>query len=410
MELKKLLVAGISAAMMTGLVACGGSSSNSNQTSNSRVVTGAITAFGSVYVNGVKYETDNANVYIEGGAASESDLRVGMMVSVRTADGSSAESIHHADDVEGFVIANNIAVDGTLNVMGQTVTVDSSTVFESHVAGVGAPADIAVGNIVEVTGSSDGMGSVLATRLEVKAVDLATYLVDHPNGVEVKGIVTDHNATDKTFKIGALVVNYTDAILDDLPNGIVDGLYVEAKSTENLNASNQLVAYKVELESDGVKGEHGEDDEVEVHGEVSAASASSVTVNGISFVIDANTVYEHGVAADLVVGAIVEVEGHSNAEGVLIASKVEFEEEENELELRGNVSSVSADEANNGSIVLEGITLIVNSNTIMQDDSSAALTAFNLSLLSAGDYVKVHYVDNGDGTFTATKIERKDPS
>ncbi|MDH5409732.1 MAG: DUF5666 domain-containing protein, partial [Gammaproteobacteria bacterium] len=187
MELKKLLVAGISAAMMTGLVACGGSSSNSNQTSNSRVVTGAITAFGSVYVNGVKYETDNANVYIEGGAASESDLRVGMMVSVRTADGSSAESIHHADDVEGFVIANNIAVDGTLNVMGQTVTVDSSTVFESHVAGVGAPADIAVGNIVEVTGSSDGMGSVLATRLEVKAVDLATYLVDHPNGVEVKG-------------------------------------------------------------------------------------------------------------------------------------------------------------------------------------------------------------------------------
>jgi len=405
MDYKKLIVMGVAAGLMAGLVACGGSSSSS---SKSKVVTGAITAFGSVYVNGTKYETGSASVYIEGGAASESDLRVGMMVTVKSSASGVAESIHHADDVEGFVIANNIAVDGTLNVMGLTVAVDGGTIFESHVAGVTTAAEIAVGNIVEVTGSSDGLGNVLATRLEVKAVDLAAYLVDHPNGVEVKGIVHDHIPGATTFMIGALVVNYAGAILDDLPSGVVDGLYVEVKSTENLNGDGQLVAYKVELESDGVKGEHGEDDEVEVSGEVTAASASSVTVNGMTFILDGSTLYEHGTAADLVVGAMVEVEGSVNGDGNLVAAKVEFEGEESETELKGSVESISATDTNNGTIVVAGNTVVINNSTIMHDDSSADVMAFNLSMLATGDYVEVHYVDNGDGTFTATKLERED--
>lgn len=46
----------------SGLVACGGGSSDSttSTTSSSKTIIGTIDGFGSVYVNGVKYETDSA--------------------------------------------------------------------------------------------------------------------------------------------------------------------------------------------------------------------------------------------------------------------------------------------------------------------------------------------------------------
>ena len=77
----KLMMAASSLVAMFGLVACGGgSSSNTNTTAST--TSGPITSFGSIYVNGVEYETSGVDIYIEDEPASESDLRVGMMVKV----------------------------------------------------------------------------------------------------------------------------------------------------------------------------------------------------------------------------------------------------------------------------------------------------------------------------------------
>ncbi|KPJ94558.1 MAG: hypothetical protein AMJ53_05000 [Gammaproteobacteria bacterium SG8_11] len=411
MKFQKIILASAAAGLLAGLTACSGGSDSDGSTNNTRYTTGAITAFGSVYVNNTRYNTDNATVYIEDDIASESDLRVGMMVTIKESSPGVADTIYHDDDVEGIVLSTNILADGTgtLDVMGQTVTVTSNTIFESYVSGVTSAAGIVAGNIVEVTGSSSGHGSVTATRLELKAATLADYLVNHREGVEVKGIVSSH--TDNTFDIGSLTVDYTNAILDDMPAGNWDGLYVEAKSREALNTSGHMVAYKVELENDGSKYHHDydSDSEVEVKGEVTDITSDSVTVNGVTYLLDEYTRYEYGNAADLIVGTLVEVEGYFNTNGDLVADEVEFEgyDSDSELEIQDYVSAISTtDDPNVGTIEINGLTFHINSSTLMQDSSDAHLTHFNLSSVRVGDLIKVYYFNN-NGSLTVTKLERE---
>ena len=413
MKLQKIILTSAAAGLLAGLTACSSDSDSTGSDNGSRYTTGAITAFGSVYVNDTKYNTDNATVYIEDDVASESDLRVGMMVTIKESSPGVADTIYHDDDVEGIVLSTNILADGTgtLDVMGQAVTVASNTIFESYVSGVTSAAGIEAGNIVEVTGSSSGHGSVTATRLELKAATLADYLVSHPEGIEVKGIVGSHTDTDKTFDIGSLTVDYTNAVLDDMPAGNWDGLYVEAKSDEPLNASGHMVAYKVELENHGSKYHHDydSDSEVEVKGQVTEVTSDSVTVNGVTYLLGENTRYEHGTADDLIVGALVEVEGYVNTNGDLVAKEVEFEgyDSDSKLEIQGHVSAVgTTDDPNVGTIEINGLTFHVNSSTIMQDSSDAHLNHFNLSSVGVGDLIKVYYFDN-NGTLTVTKLERE---
>ena len=409
MKLQKIILSSAVAGLLAGLTACSSDSDSTGSTNNTRYTTGAITAFGSVYVNNTKYNTDNATVYIEDSIASESDLRVGMMVTIKESSPGMADTLYHDDDVEGIVLSTNlIGGTGTLNVMGQTVTVDAKTIFESHVSGVSSASGIETGHIVEVTGFSSGNGSVTATRLELKAVDLDSYLIDHPEGIEVKGIVSAHTDTNtiKTFDIGALTIDYTNAVLDDMPAGNWDGLYVEAKSDEALNNSGHMVAYKVELENDGSKGHHDDDSEVEVKGEIIEVTSDSITVNGVTYLLNENTRYEYGTVADLSVGALVEVEGYPNNNGDLVAEEVEFEDHDSEMEIQGTVSAVNAGDANEGTIEINGTTFHINSSTIMQDSSDAHLTHFNFSSVGVGDLIKVYYFDD-NGTLTVTKLERE---
>ena len=409
MKLQKIFLSSAVAGLLAGLTACSSDSDSTGSTNNTRYTTGAITAFGSVYVNSTKYNTDNATVYIEDSIASESDLRVGMMVTIKESSPGMADTLYHDDDVEGIVLSTDlIGGTGTLNVMGQTVTVDAKTIFESYVTGVTSVAGIEAGHIVEVTGSSSGNGSVMATRLELKAVDLDSYLIDHPEGMEVKGIVSAHTDTNtiKTFDIGALTIDYTNAVLDDMPAGNWDGLYVEAKSDEALNNSGHMLAYKVELENDGSKGHHDDDSEVEVKGEVTEFTSDSITVNGVTYLLNENTRYEHGTFADLTGGALVEVEGYPNNNGDLVAEEVEFEDYDSEMEIQGTVSAVNAGDANEVTIEINGTTFHINSSTIMEDSSDAHLTHFNLSYVGVGDLIKVYYFDD-NGTLTVTKLERE---
>ena len=414
MKLSKILLSSTMTGILASLAACGGS----DQNTSSNYISGPITAFGSIYVNGTRYNTDNASVYIEDDYADESNLRVGMMVTVETSSNNSATAIHFDDDLEGFVTSTAIAVDdtGTMVIMGQNVSVTSNTIFESKVSGITSASAIIAGNIVEVSGYSTGEGEITATRLEVKAADLTTYLLSHPQGVELKGIVAGHNTTDQNFMIGSQLIDYSTAVLDDMPQGSWNGLYIEVKSTQNLDAGS-LIASKVELENDGTKN-HGDDgDEIEVHGSISEITDTSITVNGHTFIINASTEIEHGLAADLVVDAIVEVEGYINNNGDLVAHEIEFDDHENDssIEFHGTVSAIETSDINMGQLTLTGGQVIfVNNNTLMHDsrDEHGVLpdTHFNLSDLGIGDFVEVHVVDNGDGTYTAIKLERDDES
>ena len=412
----RIIWASASIAAMVSLVACGGGGESGGTTdTNTRTTSGPITSFGSIYVNGQEIETNSADIYIEDEAADESDLRVGMMVHVEHDGNGNAYRIHHDDDLEGIVMANNIAAGqttGAMDIMGQTITVNEDTIFESYVAGITDAGLVVAGNIVEVSGHSTGTGMITATRMEVKAANLNDYLSSHPEGIELEGVVANHSAADSTFDIGNMPINYAGATLDDLPNGVDNGMYVEVKSRVELNAG-VLMAYRVEREHDDYAEYHGdEDDEHEIHGMVMEVTADTITVDSQLVIINDQTEFEDGVRADIVVGAMVEVEGYFNADGDLVADEIEIEDQEATSEMYGEVGSVDAPEPNVGTITMMNGTMVhVNAETIMHDDRDEGMTPddnFNLQDLAANDYVEMYVYSNGDGTYTATKIERED--
>ena len=80
-NIRNFTLAGIAAAVMLG---CGGSGDSGTAGNTGITTVGALTGFGSVYVNGVEYETDEAEYEVEDEAAfDDSALKVGMVVKVK---------------------------------------------------------------------------------------------------------------------------------------------------------------------------------------------------------------------------------------------------------------------------------------------------------------------------------------
>ena len=121
------------------MAACGGSDSSSPppvsgiQPGTMSTVVGTISGFGSVIVDGVKFDDSRAAVTMDGAVAAQERLRLGMVVQIRgriRGDGTgTADSIRYEDCVEGPITAMN-QVQNTLTVLGQTVHVDDGTVFD----------------------------------------------------------------------------------------------------------------------------------------------------------------------------------------------------------------------------------------------------------------------------------------
>jgi len=411
----------IPAAVMLAVTACGGGGASLSSTNNGTTV-GVISSFGSVFVNGVEFETDSAGITVDGQAVNENDLKVGMLVTIKgsvdvNAQTGNALSIRFTDDLEGLVLSNNVdlaTMTGVMNVMGQTVHVKAETVFESRVTGVNTVDDVTAGQILEVSGHSSGNGTIYATRLEVKAADLATYLISYSEGMEVKGAVSNLDESSNTFMLGDMTVNFAGAILDDLPGGLGEGFFVEVKSIEGLNPDGQLIASKVELENDGVKGYQGDrDEEYEVEGVVTTAYADNTfSVNGQSVRVTGSTEFEDGLDRNsLIKGVMVEVEGYFDINGALLAVEIK-QEDAADQEIEGTIQQISASGVNAGMITLtNGMTIHVSNKTMMKDERDEGVMPelmFNLTHLLAGDYVEVHGYANADGSFEATRLERDD--
>ncbi|NIW23790.1 MAG: hypothetical protein GWN29_04085, partial [Gammaproteobacteria bacterium] len=282
---------------------------------------GSISGFGSIIVNGVRYDTSGGATFtIDDSPGSEDDLEVGDVVLVQgTLDASgttgTAASVVFGDNVEGPIEAGSIdLVAGTLIVLGQTVRTNAGTSFDDSIPGASLGGLVA-GDVVEVSGFVDSNGNILATRIELKA----------PGGeLEVTGIVEGHLPGAMTFMINALVVNYAGAMLDnDFPGGVIsDGDLVEAKGL-TLNGLGELIATEIDFEDDQLIG--NADDHVEVEGLITRfADATDFDVSGFPVMTNGQTVFEGGVAGDLGLNVKVEVEGELDANGVLVADEVDI--------------------------------------------------------------------------------------
>lgn len=370
-----------------------------------------ITGLGSVFVDGVEYAVSSGTaVSVDGKNATESDLQVGMLVTVRgsvDAGGKTgtALSIEYTDQLDGVVTAAAVAADGTgsVIVMGQRVALGADTVFASRVADIDAPDLIRPGNVIEVSGYGSSDGAVTATRIVVKA---ASRRAGAP--IEVKGTISHLDATAGTFTLGNLSVDYRALTAGVLPaTGLANGQYVEVSTTAPFTGSSALIAGKIQLVDDGLRGHEGIPGEaLEVKGLVTADLANTqFELNGRGMAVDSSTRTENGDATQLVVGTPVDVRARFNTEGRLVADSIDFKRAPR-IQVAGTLQAV--DPAAGTVKVLDRVVYVTN-QTLMLDKSDAAVRYFGLPDLSPSndDYLKLKaYVDSATGHLIATKLER----
>ena len=333
--------------------------------SGSASASGTVTGFGSIFVNGKKFETDGSSVSIDDQPSSpctvtpanRCGLQEGMTVKVSGSfSGSTNQAVNIVqDDTLDGPITSIDGANSQFAVLGQTVLVDETTKFDSGLSF----AALAVGNVVEVSGFQKSDGVIVASFVERKAVAGDCSLT-----CEVKGIVKNHDHATTRFQIGGLTVIYTNTTVIDnslpAPNGSNwNDLFVEVKGVSL--AGSTLTATKVERENDGV-GNGNVVDKFEVEGFVTQAGTPNGNV--IDFIIGttpvrttANTEFRGGTVDEIVVGAKMSAEGRFDG-NTLIAKHVKFKES---ARLAGNIDAISG---NSFTIVgLPNVTITMNSQT-----------------------------------------------
>jgi len=376
------------------------------------VSVGVITAFGSVYVNGVKYETNNnTDVTIDGESALESQLGVGMLVTVRgkvNTDGvtGAASNIIFEDDIEGLVLVNNITTDHSLNVMGQTVITDIDTVFESQVVAITTLEEIVENNIVEVSGFTSGDGTIFASRVEVKR---QIYNAGEP--IEIKGMAS--NVSSSEFNIGNLTIMYSDqtTLRDFSGKQFVDGMLVEVKSQQALDAQGKLVAASIELKDDTKSfGLASQAKEIEFEGIVTRAELSGqFSLNGRVISIASTTQFQGGDIAAIKVGVKIKMEGVLGIDGNIVAKELKFEQQ-SKTKLEGIITEINP---NKQTITVLGQEVYITNTTRVKDDldevSDSDRRFFHFNNLRVGNFVEISaYLDTATQQLIASKLERDD--
>ena len=400
----------ITACLPLMLVAC---SSGDNQVAGiggtGITSSGTVTGFGSIFVNGVEFETTGATITLDDNtSATESELALGMIVTVTgeiddSGNTGQADSVEFDDSIEG-PITGPITPDAdgqtkSFSILGQTVVVDNSTtVFEDTSFNL-----IAADDVVEVSGFIDAAGAIIATRLEKKS-DLSGGSAE----VELKGLISNLDTVARSFSIGTASVTYSPAPVtefDDMAeNDLADGLFVEVEG--DYDAGTDIIsARKIERESEGF----GDDvDKVSIEGLITDyVSDSDFKVQGQA--VDASNAEFEPSTLMLADGVKVEVEGPIEG-GILKA--IEVESEDGELKFEASISLIDNNEITlsypappltGGAQQLVSVT--VNSGTKLEVDGTNTFEEA-LAALDVGDFVKVEAIDNGSG-FVATELKRE---
>jgi len=411
----KLTISTLSATIALAIAACAGSGGGgvAGIGGSGFISSGSISNFGSVFVNGVEFETGSSSFDIDGSPGSQADLGIGMIVQVSgtiNADGvtGTATRIKFDDQLQGPVSVITPFVAGdvmrTFTVLGVTIIIDSnSTTFDISDED-GIPLNtvfnfetISNDNNVEISAFPNANGDLVATRIELKDITFDTASI-----VEVRGTIT--NPVNTSFSLNGLTVDAATADLDNLPNDLLDGQLVEVKGTFD-TTSNTVTATKVEGEDDSID----DTDEFEVEGLITGYfNDSNFFVNGINVDASSASLIREPATLTFANDAQVEVEG-AIVNGVLVATKVEARG--GEADIAAKVGIVNAAAGTFEVIPVVGkpaITVTVTSSTKLVDNVND-IKSFTLNNLVVDDFVEIGGYEDGAGGITATEVNVEYP-
>jgi hypothetical protein len=297
-------------------------------TSVPTVSVGPIAGFGSIVVNGVKFDDTTATVTgSDARVSTRSDLRLGMFVEVRGVTDAStgtgiATSIVVVSELKGTV-ADRTASD--FKVLGVTVRTNANTVYDNT-------SGVTTGDLVEVYGSFNAVNrTIVATRIEKK------NFVEH----KLRGVVSGLNTRTRQFLMGTVLIDYKNATaFEGIANGAeltvfggpppASGAWsIERASVQTVVAVSE--ASRVELEA-----------VIEQYVSLANFRLSGLVIDGSAATI------QSGLASDLAVGVSVEVKGEVQS-GVVRASKIKIKIKDHGTGVSENTVSPSSVSVGNAS-------------------------------------------------------------
>jgi len=386
----RYIQASLAIMIVSALSACSsGGSGDSGITGSATGVTssGTITGFGSVFVNGVHFETESAriisadddSVIIENPTDDQLKeiLGLGQVVTVRgtrTDDSNGvAETIRFDDELVGEITSVS-AGDGSFVVLGQTVSVTPDTIIDDSIVeaarGTEIPNDLRFGDlpetldqllsanmIVEVNGFPSQNG-LEATRIE--DVSNQTAADGGPLEAEVKGFVSNH--VSGQFEINGLTVMYDDSDLDseDFSSLSLDnGQFVEVHGTA-LSAT-MIDASRIELEDD-LFDDDFDSGEIEIEGLIQQVrpdgegAGGVIVINGLEIRVNDVSQFSEGLR--------VEVKGILQSDGSIVITRLQDEAEDT---VRAEDLVVSAD--GTSLVTRLGLSIAPTDRTRLEDDT-----------------------------------------
>ena len=364
------------------LAACGGGGGDaSTTTASTGLGEGTVTGFGSIIVDGVRYDDRQVRISIdtESGApdasAASATLKLGHHVAL-VFTGAESDSSASTVKVSAEIVGKVSAVAPELVVAGQTVKVNTDpaagpvTVFE----GYSSAADIAVGDRIEVHGVPTGVKTVQATRIERKPTA--------DQWLRVAGTVAGLASDGSSFQLGGLTIQVA-AGTRLVPAGAVlaNGLRVVVWSD---TAGNATTGSTVVAKIVRVKRHQESMNDARVAGAITDCTPvcdASFKVGGIT--VDAsNATFVNGTKAQLANGRWVELRGTLDATtNTLVATRVVFrrlDRPHEEVKLRGAIT----DYVDATSFKVRGVPVTTDSTTTIGATCPSPLANGTLVALS----------------------------
>jgi hypothetical protein len=291
------------------LNSCGGGSVDSGGIGGSGYVSGPIEDFGSIVVQGIRFDVESATVTIDGEIVSSEQLRLGMMVGISGSLDPDllqgvAAIVEFEEDIRGPIEEINLEKN-SLSVLGTTVETNQDTVFS------GLTLETAmIGSVIRVSGFVEADDLLLATRVDLRAEGEST---------RARGNVRALDAEAKTFRLGGgLLIDYSAAHVvrkELLGNSALVAVHGTLGSGQR-----KLQAELIRVLDPAGTADAGTQTIISgfvtdppVAGQFQLGTARTVAFND-------ETVFENGTVKDLTVRAKVRVRGRTRANRINIAA------------------------------------------------------------------------------------------
>lgn len=400
-----------------GLAGCGGGgdeiAASEGGISGTGVVFGRINGFGSVIVNGTRFDTDDAVIAVNGiEQASQDVLTESMLLRVEgewEANGQgSAARVEYSDDVlgpvQGAVDYDPLTGLGVMTVLGQVVRFNAQTVFRGA-----ARETVTGGEYLRISGWHQQNGEIQASLVQ----SFGAFSGDG-TAIRVKGVIGALDTAAESFTIGGLAIAYAGASITmsngrDTLEDTDTGAFVEVAG---LYQGGELVAAEIDGADSGNRLRVRAGDDIDLEGPVSAVDlpARTFVIDGVTVRISGSTVFDDGLQeGDIQTGLYVDVKGVWDDAGELVAARIESRN----IDARVEAEVIAVVDSAERRLDVGGVLVqMVGYTLLMDDDDDSDDERLEFDLLRPGDFLEVDGIrregEDGSVYVEALRIERED--